>query len=282
MTKQLQATLAAILVISSISVPAQTTTATPTAASSKSKKKHVAAKAPRETATERQIRELREQMQNQQAEIDNLKSQSVAKDAALAAAQQSAANAQTVAAAATSQAQTVNATVQANIAKAGDLKPSASLTADGGKIVPASCGTTLDNSIETDSKGFGVGSSGIAAELNYSKGIIAVFSATHGSLASGLANTLTTSLQQLFSACSTMQVIDGTATVGMTMTKVADHTDAAQTWALAEGVDVSGTKSTTTVIEALDGNIFITDTAIGGTNADAVAAVNAIVAAAKG
>ncbi|HEX4399915.1 MAG TPA: hypothetical protein VHZ98_01150 [Galbitalea sp.] len=175
-----------------------------------------------------------------------------------------------------------NATVQANIAKAGNLKPSASLTADGGKIVPASCGTTLDNSIETDSKGFGVGSSGIAAELNYSKGIVAVFSATHGSLASGLANTLTTSLQQLFSACSTMQVTDGSASIAMTMTKVADHTDAAQTWALDEGVDVSGTTSTTTVIEALDGNIFITDTAIGGTNADAIAAVNAIVAAAKG
>jgi hypothetical protein len=113
MTKQLQATLAAILVISTISVPAQTTTATPTSASAKSKKK-TTAKAPRETATERQIRELREQMQNQQAEIDNLKAQSAAKDAALAAAQQSATNAQTVAAAATSQAQTVNATVQAN------------------------------------------------------------------------------------------------------------------------------------------------------------------------
>jgi len=70
--------------------------------------------APRETATERQIRELREQMQNQQAEIDALKAQSAAKDAALAAAQQTATNAQTVAAAATSQAQTVNATVQAN------------------------------------------------------------------------------------------------------------------------------------------------------------------------
>ena len=113
MTKQLQATLAAILVISAISVPAQTKTATTTSASAKSKKKHTA-KAPRETATERQIRELREQMQNQQAEIDTLKSQSAAKDAALAAAQQSADNAQTVAAAATSQAQTVNATVQAN------------------------------------------------------------------------------------------------------------------------------------------------------------------------
>jgi hypothetical protein len=111
MTKQLQATLAAIMVISAISVPAQTTSATPahTTSGAKSKKK-----APRETPTERQIRELREQMQNQQAEIDSLKAQSAAKDAALAAAQQASVNAQTVAAAASSQAQTVNATVQAN------------------------------------------------------------------------------------------------------------------------------------------------------------------------
>jgi hypothetical protein len=175
-----------------------------------------------------------------------------------------------------------NATVQANIAKAGDIKPSAALTADGGKIVPASCGTTLDNSIETDSKGFGVGSNGIAAELNYSKGIVAVFSTTHGSLTSGLANTLTTSLQQLYSNCSNMQVTDGPADLTMTMTKIADHTNAAQTWALSEGIKVSGKTSATTVIEALDGNIFIVDTALGGTNADAVAAVNAIVAAARG
>ena len=122
MTKQLQATLAAILVISAISVPAQTTTATPTSASSKSKKKHVAAKAPRESATERQIRELREQMQNQQAEIDSLKSQGAAKDAALAAAQQTATNAETVAAAATTQAQTVNTTVQANVDAVASLQ----------------------------------------------------------------------------------------------------------------------------------------------------------------
>jgi hypothetical protein len=175
-----------------------------------------------------------------------------------------------------------NATVQANIAKAGDIKPSAALTADGGKIVPASCGTTLDNSIETDSKGFGVGSSGVAAELNYSKGIVAVFSTTHGSLAGGLANTLTTSLEQLYSSCSTMQVVDGPANLTMTMTKIADHTDAAQTWALSEGIKGAGTASSTTIIEALDGNIFIVDTALGGNNADAIAAVNAVVAAAKG
>jgi hypothetical protein len=111
MTKQLQATLAAILVISAISVPAQTATATSSTATAKAKKKHVA---PRESATERQIRELREQMQNQQAEIDSLKSQAAAKDAALAAAQQSAQAAQSAATAAAAQAQTVNASVQAN------------------------------------------------------------------------------------------------------------------------------------------------------------------------
>jgi hypothetical protein len=109
MTKQLQATLAAILVISAISVPAQTTTAT----TAKAKKKHVA-KEKVETATERQIRELREQMQNQQAEIDALKSQSAAKDAALAAAQQAAATAQSAAATAATQAQTANTAIQAN------------------------------------------------------------------------------------------------------------------------------------------------------------------------
>ncbi|WP_263375621.1 hypothetical protein [Granulicella aggregans] len=112
MTKQLQVTLAAIMVLSAIRVPAQTTT--PTHTSTTAKKKKAVAKAPKETATERQIRELREQMQNQQAEIDNLKSQSAAKDAALAAAQQSASDAQATAAAATTQAQSVGASVQAN------------------------------------------------------------------------------------------------------------------------------------------------------------------------
>src|ERR1700722_13192084 len=91
MTKQLQATLAAILVMSAISVPAQVTTPTQGSASkTATAHKKKAATQPRETATERQIRELREQMQNQQAEIDNLKQENAAKDAALATAQQSA------------------------------------------------------------------------------------------------------------------------------------------------------------------------------------------------
>ncbi len=114
MTKQLQATLAAIMVLSTITVPAQPSATGTRTASTSSKTKKKTAKAPRESATERQIRELREQMQNQQAEIDLLKSQSAAKDAELAAAQQSAQSAAAAASAATTQAQTLNTNVQAN------------------------------------------------------------------------------------------------------------------------------------------------------------------------
>jgi hypothetical protein len=124
MTKQLQATLAAIMVISTISVPAQVTTPTQSAASktAKTHKKKPVATQPRETATERQIRELREQMQNQQAEIDNLKQENAAKDAALATAQQSATTAQATAQAATTQAQTVSSSVQANTEAVSSLQ----------------------------------------------------------------------------------------------------------------------------------------------------------------
>jgi hypothetical protein len=125
MTKQLQATLAAIMVISTISVPAQVTTPTQSTANKTAKtthKKKSAAAQPRETATERQIRELREQMQNQQAEIDNLKQENAAKDAALATAQQSATAAQATAQAATTQAQTVSSSVQANTEAVSSLQ----------------------------------------------------------------------------------------------------------------------------------------------------------------
>ena len=94
MTKQLRATLAAILVVTTISLQAQIN----------ARKDHdqeaVAKKAPAESPVEREIRELREQMQSQQAQIDELKRQNAAKDAQLSAAQQAAQAAQAAAAAA--------------------------------------------------------------------------------------------------------------------------------------------------------------------------------------
>jgi hypothetical protein len=98
--------MAAILVISSISLQAQTSTA--------AKKPAIHKKAPAESPLERQIRELREQMQNQQAQIDALKQQNADKDAKLAAAQQSAQDAQAAAASASAKADSLSSGVTAN------------------------------------------------------------------------------------------------------------------------------------------------------------------------
>jgi hypothetical protein len=112
MTKQLKATLAAILVMSTVSLPAQTTTAaTPR---KKTTTKKVVKKVPVESATERQIRELREQMQSQQAQIDALKQQNADKDARLAAAQQSAQGAEAAAANAAAKADSLSSSVSTN------------------------------------------------------------------------------------------------------------------------------------------------------------------------
>src|SRR5260370_5261580 len=109
MTKQLRATMAAILVISSISLPAQTSTAKKPVA-----RKAAVKKAPVETPIERQIRELREQMQSQQAQIDALKRENAEKDAKLAAAQQSAQGAEAAAAPASAKTDTLSTSLSSN------------------------------------------------------------------------------------------------------------------------------------------------------------------------
>ena len=76
--------------------------------------KAVARREPIESATARELRELREKQAAQQAEIDALTTAGAAKDAALAQAQQSAQGAEAQAQAATAQAQSVSSTVQAN------------------------------------------------------------------------------------------------------------------------------------------------------------------------
>jgi hypothetical protein len=112
MTKQLQATLAAILVLSTVSLPAQTSTAS--TAKKKTTARRVVKKAPVESATEREIRELREQMQSQQSQIDALKQQNADKDARLAAAQQSAQSAEAAASTAAAKADSLSTSVSTN------------------------------------------------------------------------------------------------------------------------------------------------------------------------
>ncbi|QHN03865.1 hypothetical protein FTO74_11150 [Granulicella sp. WH15] len=113
MTKQMKAAMAAMLMVGTLPMQAQTATTTKHV-TAKKKRPVVTKKAPVESAITRELRELREKQAAQQAQIDALTNANAAKDAQLAAAQQSAQSAQTQAQAATAAAQSVNATVQAN------------------------------------------------------------------------------------------------------------------------------------------------------------------------
>jgi hypothetical protein len=112
MTKHLRATIAAILVISSISLQAQTSTTTPRKTTTA--RKTPAKKAPVESPMAREIRELREQMQSQQSQIDALKQQNADKDAKLAAAQQSAQGAEAAAASASAKIDSLTSSLSTN------------------------------------------------------------------------------------------------------------------------------------------------------------------------
>jgi hypothetical protein len=111
MTKQLQATLAAILLMNAAILPGQTSS---TATSTRKTTRKTVRKGPGESATEREIHELREQMQNQQTQIDELKQLLADKDAKLTTAAQDAQAANATAAAATVQTQSVSSSVQAS------------------------------------------------------------------------------------------------------------------------------------------------------------------------
>ncbi len=147
MTKQMKAAMAAMLMVGTLPMAAQTSQtnvvkvapgqtkktvihrkngATDTVVSEgtggSARKHHVAHRRTRhaeprahvESATERQIRELEEKQAAQQAQIDALTQQNAAATAALQAAQTSAAGAEAQAQTATQQAQSVQSTVQAN------------------------------------------------------------------------------------------------------------------------------------------------------------------------
>ena len=149
MTKQLQATMAAIMVMSTISVRAQLSTTTTTqktspnttrttvvttdGSASKSKKnsttRRATRKAPQESATARELRELRELLVNQQAQLDAMREQMADKDKRIADATADASTANASAVQANQQAQTLALTIQANQSKIdtlssdlGDLK----------------------------------------------------------------------------------------------------------------------------------------------------------------
>jgi hypothetical protein len=113
MKKQLTAVIAAMLVLSTVSLHAQTSTA-PATTTAKAKP----AKMKAETAEQKAIRELQEKEAADRAEIDQLRRENAAKDAALSAAQSNAATAQSQAATASSQAAAAQSQAQSAAAAA--------------------------------------------------------------------------------------------------------------------------------------------------------------------
>jgi hypothetical protein len=120
MKKQLQAAIAAVLVLGSLTLYAQTDTtsapATAKATKTTKKAKVVKAKKVEEPSEQKAIRELQEKLAAQQSQIDSLSQQNAAKDSALSTAQSTAATAQSQAAAAAAQAQAASDAAQAQAA----------------------------------------------------------------------------------------------------------------------------------------------------------------------
>src|ERR1035437_8862750 len=121
MKRQFQAAILAVLVLGTLSLHAQTDAAAPAKTTSK-KSKAAKPKKVEETEDQKAIKELQKKSEAQQAEIDALKQQNAAKDAALSAAQSTAAAAQSQAASATQQAQSATAAAQSQADAVAGLK----------------------------------------------------------------------------------------------------------------------------------------------------------------
>ena len=157
MKKHLQVAIAAALVLGTLSLHAQSDTAGPAKASTKAKKR--TPKKAEETAEQNAIRDLQEKMAAQQAEIDELKQQNAVKDAALSAAQSTAAAAQTQAAAATTEAQSAAAAAQTQAEAVTGIKSEErfDLVVLATGMQPSCAGTKLPVELPVDDDGFIIG-----------------------------------------------------------------------------------------------------------------------------
>jgi len=122
MKKQIQLAIAAMLVLGTVTLYGQNDTTAPAPKAKAASRSRKTVKPKKETEEQKAIRELQEKMAAQQAEIDELKQQNAAKDAALTAAQSAAQAAQSQAATATSQAQSAAGAAQSQGEAVDSLK----------------------------------------------------------------------------------------------------------------------------------------------------------------
>lgn len=181
-----------------------------------------------------------------------------------------------------------NAQLKAAIAGGGSTRASITQTfaKEGGTFAPAACGKILD-SMTSDANDYGEGATGIGAELQTPNSILAVSTSSQPGKAKALATLLGNDLNQLESQCSKLTInikaAGKTESLVMSISKFDANTDAPQSYGFEEDVTIPGFGvEKTASIEAVDGNLYIGDTALANASiASLVKGVNAIDAASK-
>jgi hypothetical protein len=166
-------------------------------------------------------------------------------------------------------------------------KPGESLTQtftkEGGKFVPAACGTLLD-SLEAAGDQYLDESGWRGATLDASTDLISVATASDDAKADAIVLKTKSIMSQMISQCGSMTIDIGKTSIGFKITNATASTNGNQTFAYNEEVSLGGAASSDTeTIEAVYGNLFIGDVALSKPNVGNMEAnVNAVISAANG
>ncbi len=173
-----------------------------------------------------------------------------------------------------------DAALHKKVADAAANSPLDAMTAAGAVISPASCAAALDKAIKVNSTLFTDNPGSAGAELKYKGGAVILLTVKGKPLPSTIYATAKSRSEASVAACTPMSITVGTTTVPVNITKLTAPTDADQTSGYVEELTAAGTTLTVVVIDATYGNLLITAESVGST-AESVAAIDAVVAAAR-
>jgi len=176
-----------------------------------------------------------------------------------------------------------DAQIKADLASNPGESLTQTFAASGGQFEPAACGTIMDSLLDEANKS--LADSGYeGASLTATSDILNVASASGGSATAGLLASSKSTMSKLTSQCSTMSVVDGSTTIGFTISNASATSNANQTFAYEEDITIPGQAAVKTLtIEAQYGNLYIGDVSVSDPDASRMEAnINAVVAAAKG
>ena len=173
-----------------------------------------------------------------------------------------------------------DAALHKTVADTAANSPIDAITAAGAVISPTTCSAALAKSTKVSSTLFTNNRGFVGAELKYKRGAVILMTVKGKPLPSSIYATAKSRSEASVAACTPMSLTIGGQTVPVKITKLTAPTDADQTTGYLEEITIPGTTLTVVAIEATYGNLLITAESVGST-AEAVAAIDAVVAAAR-